>query len=145
MPEVYTREVIRDGSAAPSVLRFRYVDEQGALVSREEAFDLSSLPKAPYCPQECHTHPPGPCPLGCIGACVHCDYYSNVCTGTPPDCPYCLACFGPTWAAGALCAIACEAICSSFVETWCCDERSHVCCPPDYTQAPPNVYECVPV
>jgi hypothetical protein len=140
MPDVFSRELIRGAPGTSSVVRFRYVDERGGLVSRD--FEANSAADV-YCPPNCHPHPPGTCPSACTAACVHCSYYANVCTGSPPDCSACKPCLlcWPWWC-GASCALICEAVCSTLTETYCCDYSESVCCPPDYSYFPPRV-ECL--
>ncbi len=147
MPDFYSKEVIRGAAGTPSVLRFRYVNESGGLDVREETFDANSA-AAIECQPDCHAHtnPPGPCPLGCPGACVHCRGYTNVCSGQPPDCSACTPCLlCIPWQCGAPCAVICAALCSTLGEKYCCDYYDSVCCPPDYSQLPHNFYECVPL
>lgn len=147
MADVYSKEVIHGPPGRPSVLRFRYVDEQGGLASREEIFDLGSVADVVDCSPDCHPHPVGPCPPSCSGpnVCFHCTYARNICSKPPPDCPQCLACALCThFACGALCAVTCEAICNSFTEKYCCDEFEAVCCAPDLgTLYPPPIPDCL--
>lgn len=142
MPDVYSREMIPGASGTPAVARFRYVDEGGSLATREQVLDVGSM-EAVCGEPDCHTHPPGTCPAGCTAACVHCSYYANVCTGSPPDCSACVACSAcPHWACSISCALVCEAVCSTLTESWCCDPTDSVCCPPDYSVFPPR-FECL--
>lgn len=127
MPDVFSKELIRGAAGTPSAVRFRYVDDQRDLVSRE--FDLDSA-RTLICEPDCHPHPPGYCP-GCT-ACGHCVGPTNVCTGPDPDCPdvYCVACLacGPVWPCAAACALICGTLCSDVPSTWCCDYVDLTCC-----------------
>lgn len=143
MPDVFSREVVRGEAGKPSLLRFRYVDEQGDLASREEIFDIQSV-RADACGDVAiHTHPPGTCPDSCT-ACLHYQYYANVCSRPPPDCRQCVPCdFINHWAYSLACTVTCEAICASlFMEYYCCDWVDRVCCPVDFND-PLSVPDCI--
>lgn len=148
MPDVYSREVIQGAPGALSVLRFRYVDEQRNLASREEAFDAGSAAGVD-CTPDCHPHPPGPCPPSCDGSgpnlCFHCGYWANVCSHPPPDCSACQVCLLCVhFACGASCALACSAVCSTLTEKYCCDYFERVCCPPEIGNLyPPPIPDCL--
>jgi hypothetical protein len=147
MPDVFSKEVIRGAPGTPSsVIRFRYFDEQGDLVSREETLDVSSVVNCTE--MDCHTHPLGPCPESCDtgpAACVHCDYWENVCSHPAPDCPECKLCYLCALVPGcAFCGLTCEAVCNGFAEKYCCDERQFVCCPFDWSLTmPPQLPDCL--
>ncbi len=146
MPDVFSREVVRGVAGAPSLLRFRYVDERGGLASKEEEFGPGSGVDL-YCEPDCHTHPLGPCPTSCDNppVCLHCRYATNVCSEPPPDCPECLLCaFCPGWPCGFFCTLTCDNVCNSTAEKYCCDYAESVCCPVDLSSTyPPSIPECL--
>lgn len=135
MPDVYSREVLQGPPGTPpSVVRFRYVDEEGRLATRDETVAAAST-QVP-CQTTIHTHPPGACPPSCDGSgpalCLHYGYYANVCSYPPPDCRACSPCYlCVPFTCGASCALICQAVCNTFTEQYCCDWTESVCCPPD--------------
>lgn len=154
LPDVYSREVIRGVAGVPPVVRFRYVDEQGGLTTREESADVSSLvgssAGAPDCSElDCHPHPPGPCPAGCTAACSHCRYPRKICSGQPESCPVCVACSLCIGLPGCatFCALVCGSICEDVTsDKYCCDYSESVCCPFDWAIQFPvgELPDCLP-
>jgi hypothetical protein len=132
MPDVFSTEVIYGTLGTQSVVRYRYVDDQGALAAREEI--VETRPGAVDCPVDCHLHPPGPCPEGCSHVCSHCYGPRNICKScyTDPECgDACFACnLIPHWLWSAACNIACGIACET-CDVYCCDYADTVCCDTD--------------
>lgn len=142
MPDVYSREVVYGPSGTPSLVRFRYVDEEGGLATRE--FEAGSVADACNEP-DCHLHPPGVCPDSC-NVCSHCYYAANVCSAPPPDCSacgYCALCVH--FACGVSCSMVCAAVCDSLSEKYCCDWTTAICCLVDLeaTYPPARPPDCI--
>ena len=137
MPDVFSTEVFPGSGDMSSLVRFRYVGDNGAVEVRDQIAD----PRA-ACEPVCHPHPPGPCHPDCPGAaCVHCIGPTNICHGTDPDCmdqctlcPHCL--LVPHWAYAALCVITCNIYCEeACANDYCCDYIDTKCC-----SGPPGLF-----
>lgn len=129
MPDIYYTETFLGGPGESSVVRFRYVDDQGNVASQEEVVN----PLLACENIDCHTNPPGHCHDEC-DACLHCLVPTNVCRGVDEGCEdYCEACglcvLTVHPGVRAMCGVICAAYCSQGCGyTYCCDYRNMACC-----------------